>query len=179
MIDTEHYQLQLMGPEHAELWFDYTVRTRSTHHVWEPARVESYYTLEGAQQRIAEQEQNVAQRRYFPFIALSRDTGQMMGACTFSNVVYGVMQACHMGYAIDSERQGRGHMHEIVQAAISYMFEEVKLHRVMANYMPANVRSERLLQRLGFEREGYARAYLKIAGKWEDHVLTAKINPMV
>jgi [ribosomal protein S5]-alanine N-acetyltransferase len=43
--------------------------------------------------------------------------------------------------------------------------------------MPANTRSARLLERLGFEREGMARAYLKIADKWEDHVLTARINP--
>ena len=43
--------------------------------------------------------------------------------------------------------------------------------------MPANVKSERLLRTLGFEREGYARAYLKIAGQWKDMVLNALINP--
>jgi ribosomal-protein-alanine N-acetyltransferase len=47
----------------------------------------------------------------------------------------------------------------------------------MANHMPSNVKSERLLRTLGFEREGYARAYLKIAGKWEDMVLNALIHP--
>lgn len=46
-----------------------------------------------------------------------------------------------------------------------------------SNHMPSNVRSERLLARLGFEREGYARAYLKIAGRWEDMVLNSLINP--
>jgi ribosomal-protein-alanine N-acetyltransferase len=39
------------------------------------------------------------------------------------------------------------------------------------------VRSERLLARLGFEREGYAKAYLKIAGQWQDMVLNSLINP--
>ena len=43
----------------------------------------------------------------------------------------------------------------------------------MANHLPRNERSARLLARLGFEREGYARRYLQIAGVWEDHVLTA------
>ena len=46
----------------------------------------------------------------------------------------------------------------------------------MANYQPANVWSEALLQRLGFEREGLARRYLKINGHWADHVLTSLIN---
>ena len=45
----------------------------------------------------------------------------------------------------------------------------------MANYMPHNSRSAALLFRLGFEKEGVARSYLKIAGKWQDHVLTSKI----
>jgi ribosomal-protein-alanine N-acetyltransferase len=47
----------------------------------------------------------------------------------------------------------------------------------MANYMPENKRSARVLEKLGFEKEGMARDYLKIAGEWRDHVLTAKINP--
>ena len=47
----------------------------------------------------------------------------------------------------------------------------------MANYLPSNTRSEALLERLGFEREGYAKSYLQIGGRWRDHVLTAKVNP--
>ena len=47
----------------------------------------------------------------------------------------------------------------------------------MANYMPNNTRSGTLLERLGFEKEGLARQYLQIAGRWEDHILTSKLNP--
>lgn len=57
------------------------------------------------------------------------------------------------------------------------IFEDQPLHRLMAAHMPANTRSATLLSRLGFEREGYARDYLQIAGRWEDHVLTALLNP--
>ncbi|BBN52682.1 hypothetical protein TRE132_08070 [Pseudomonas chlororaphis subsp. aurantiaca] len=67
-------------------------------------------------------------------------------------------------------------MHEALQTAIGHMFDELKLHRIMANYIPDNQRSAALLERLGFEREGYARAYLQIAGRWQDHVLTARVN---
>ncbi|MFB0585429.1 hypothetical protein [Aeromonas salmonicida] len=41
------------------------------------------------------------------------------------------------------------------------------------------LRSAALLERLGFEREGYARDYLMINGRWEDHILTALLNPAV
>ncbi|KPY04671.1 Ribosomal-protein-S5p-alanine acetyltransferase [Pseudomonas savastanoi pv. nerii] len=68
-------------------------------------------------------------------------------------------------------------MQRALEVGNRYCFEQMGLHRIMASHMPANVRSERLLQSLGFEKEGYARAYLKIAGVWEDHVLRALINP--
>lgn len=62
-------------------------------------------------------------------------------------------------------------------AGIIYMFREHELHRIMASHMPRNLRSAALLDRLGFEREGYARAYLRIDGRWEDMVLRALIQP--
>lgn len=63
-------------------------------------------------------------------------------------------------------------MHEALQAAISYIFDELYLHRIMANYMPHNVRSGHLLSRV----EGMAKNYLFINGAWRDHVLTTLIN---
>jgi ribosomal-protein-alanine N-acetyltransferase len=68
-------------------------------------------------------------------------------------------------------------MFEAARAGIRYIFEAVRLHRIMANYMPRNARSGALLQRLGFVVEGSARNYLYINGKWEDHLLTSLTNP--
>jgi ribosomal-protein-alanine N-acetyltransferase len=68
-------------------------------------------------------------------------------------------------------------MKEIVNHAISYSFNDLRLHRIMANYMPVNDRSAGLLKNLGFQQEGLAKEYLLINGKWEDHVLTSLLNP--
>ena len=68
-------------------------------------------------------------------------------------------------------------MREALQVAIAHMFEAQQLHRIMANYQPVNLKSEKLLHSLGFEREGLARQYLNINGRWADHVLTSLINP--
>ena len=40
--------------------------------------------------------------------------------------------------------------------------------------MPHNPKSLRVIEKLGFRREGYAERYLQIAGKWEDHILFAR-----
>jgi ribosomal-protein-alanine N-acetyltransferase len=67
-------------------------------------------------------------------------------------------------------------MRESLAAAIPYVFRTMELHRIMANYRPENTRSGLLLARLGFEKEGVARSYLKINGSWADHVLTSLLN---
>lgn len=64
-------------------------------------------------------------------------------------------------------------MYEALGQSIRYMQQHQAMHRIMANYMPHNMRSGSLLTRLGFEREGYAKQYLQIDGQWRDHVLTA------
>ena len=101
----------------------------------------------------------------------------VVGTCNFTNIVRGPMQACHLGYQVALAQQGKGLMQEALTAAIAYMFNERRMHRIMANYRPENYRSAKLLQRLGFRREGLAENYLFIDGAWRDHVLTALVNP--
>jgi len=81
-----------------------------------------------------------------------------------------------MGYGVSEEHEGTGAMTKVCKVAINYAFSQLKLNRVMANYMPRNERSGKLLDKLGFCREGLAKKYLKINGRWEDHILTSLIN---
>jgi ribosomal-protein-alanine N-acetyltransferase len=102
--------------------------------------------------------------------------GEIIGFCNFSQIFRGPFQACYLGYHIDAGFEGKGFMSEAVAKAIEYMFEQQKLHRIMANYMPSNEKSARLLQKLGFVVEGRAKKYLLINGQWEDHILTSLTN---
>ena len=138
---------------------------------WEPARAAEHYSPASCAARI--EQSGAGQSVYF----VLRKEQQIIGHCELSQIVYGPFRACYMGYGLDSNYQGRGLALQLCQHVILYAFSELKLHRVMANYMPANTRSEKLLMRLGFEKEGLAKKYLKIAGQWQDHVLTSLINP--
>lgn len=106
-------------------------------------------------------------------LRLKSDPSEIIGFCNFTQIFYGPFRACYLGYKIDHRFEGQGLMFEAVQRGLQYIFEDLKLHRVMANYMPINTRSENLLRRLGFQIEGYAKNYLLINNRWEDHVLTA------
>ena len=101
---------------------------------------------------------------------------QLIGDLTFSNVTRGPLQACFLGYKIDGAWEGQGYMSEALGYAIDFVFATWHLHRIAANHRPENTRSARLLRRLGFVVEGYARDYLLLDGAWRDHVLTSLSN---
>lgn len=104
------------------------------------------------------------------------DDHTVFGSATLSHIIRGYFQACYLGYNIDAAHEGRGLMREALQALISFAFDDLNLHRIMANYMPRNRRSAALLERLGFVVEGNAKQYLRINDVWEEHVLTALTN---
>lgn len=116
--------------------------------------------------------------RSFRFIfSLKENREEIIGTCNYSQIFRGPFQACYLGYKIAEQQEGKGLMTEAVKRTLLYMFEEQNIHRVMANYMPINERSKKLLTNLGFVKEGVAKEYLLVNGEWEDHVLTALINP--
>lgn len=118
------------------------------------------------------------ENRSIRFILFFKESpeGEIVGFCNFTQIFRGPFQACYLGYQIDAAHEGKGLMGEALERAIQYMFAEQNIHRIMANYMPSNVRSARLLHKLGFLIEGQAKNYLLIDGQWEDHVLTSLTN---
>lgn len=127
-----------------------------------------------AANRLASSIQDMAEGRSIRFFLFSKEDPQtMIGMCNFTQIFRGVFQACSLGYKIDKDYEGQGLMFEALQCTIRYIFEGAGLHRIEANYMPRNSRSANTLENLGFAIEGYAKNYLLINDKWEDHILTA------
>ncbi len=110
-------------------------------------------------------------------LCLREDPHRVIGRVNYTQIARGPFQSCMLGYAIDAGHEGRGLMREALEATIEHVFAVLRLHRIQANYVPDNQRSGRLLERLGFVREGLAKNYLYINGAWRDHVLTARLNP--
>ncbi len=97
----------------------------------------------------------------------------LIGRVQLGGIIRGVFQNAYLGYWIDSGHQGQGLITEAVAATLAFVFTEAHLHRVQVAIMPRNTASLRVVEKLGFRREGYAERYLCIAGAWEDHVLFA------
>lgn len=103
--------------------------------------------------------------------------GLLIGMCHLMQVQRGATQSCVIGYSVDVNQQGKGYMSEALRATVAYAFETFGLHRIQATYMPTNIRSARILHKLGFLVEGYLRDYLFIDGAWRDHLLVGLVNP--
>ncbi len=143
---------------------------------WSPAAPKGHHSIDSWKRRLEEREIEFENAIAVHFIGTDDTESYVIGACSLSNIVRGVFQACHMGYSIAERYQGQGKMKEIAAHTIDFAFNKMDLHRIMANHMPDNERSARLLESLGFEREGYARGYLLINGTWEDHVLNSLVR---
>jgi ribosomal-protein-alanine N-acetyltransferase len=147
---------------------------------WSPPPVAEFFSETFWAERLAAAVEDYAADRAARFVIQplgSPIDGPVLGTCNYTNIVRGAFQACHLGYQIALAHQGQGLMAEALRASNAFMFAELRLHRIMANFRPENDRSRRLLQRLGFQEEGLARDYLFIDGAWRDHVLTSLVNP--
>ncbi|HEX6293207.1 MAG TPA: ribosomal protein S5-alanine N-acetyltransferase [Herpetosiphonaceae bacterium] len=143
-----------------------------------PIRPASFFTEAFWQEQIAQNHDDFHNDRSLRLCIFDRAAPQtMIGDANFNGFMRGVGQFCYLGYSIAAAYQGRGYMTEALETAIRYVFDELHMHRIMANYLPHNQRSGRLLRKLGFVVEGYARDYLLIDGSWQDHILTSLTNP--
>lgn len=178
VIDTPRCHLRLLEPHQADLMLQFRLENREHLTQWEPRRSREFFSTPfwEIQLRVALKDFRLGQSLCLVILDTAEEA--VLRVCNYTNIVRGTFQSCHLGYALDHRHEGLGIMREAVQASLAYVFNELRLHRVMANYLPRNARSGKLLKELGFKIEGYGEQYLKINGRWEDHVLTALLNPL-
>ena len=176
MIETSRASLVLFTAANADLVLKYYLDNQAHLAPWEPTRDSDYLSLSNFKVMGEQSERDFEADKEVRLVAFNKDQTQVLGVCNFTGIVKGPLQACFLGYSIDKAFEGQGLMTEILDADIAYIFSNLNLNRIMANYIPTNKGSGAVLNKLGFEREGYARKYLKIAGQWQDHVLMSKLN---
>lgn len=138
---------------------------------WEPVWNEDDLTRASFRLRVKRAAREIATDEAYSLFILDAQSDALLGGLTLGLVRRGVAQACTLGYWMGQRHAGKGHMTEAVRGALRFAFSDLALHRVEAACLPNNDPSRRLLERVGFRREGEARAYLRINGHWADHLL--------
>jgi ribosomal-protein-alanine N-acetyltransferase len=122
-------------------------------------------------------EEGIESGTQFRFAALFG--GTLVGFFHLFQVERGVFQCATASWMISVDYAQKGLGTEGLAAMLDFAFgppmRGLALHRVQANIIPTNTASIRLAEKTGFRREGLAKRYLEIAGRWQDHFMYAKL----
>jgi ribosomal-protein-alanine N-acetyltransferase len=143
---------------------------------WQPRRPDGYFTEGGQREAVgaalAQQSSGSAVR-----LAILDPEGALVGTITLASIIRGAFQSCSVGYWLAERAQGRGLATAALREAAHVAFTDLQLHRIQAETLTHNVRSQRVLERLGFHRYGVAPSYMHIAGEWQENVLYQLLTP--
>ncbi len=154
-------------------WSKLRAASRSFLTPWEPTWPRDDLTRHAFRARVKRYNREIREDLAYPYFLFSQDTDELLGGITISNIRRGVAQTGSLGYWIGEPFARHGYMGDAVRTIIAQAFGPLRLNRLEAACLQSNEPSIRLLQRCGFSREGLARGYLKINGRWQDHLLFA------
>jgi ribosomal-protein-alanine N-acetyltransferase len=171
----EHTQIFLRPPVQRDwrAWAALRAESRDFLVPWEPTWAYDALTRGAFRRRLRMYRAEMRQDASYSFLIFRRADKALLGGVTLSNLRRGVAQTASLGYWIGVRHCRQGHMTQALDAVMDFAFEHLVLHRVEAACLPDNHASRALLLKCGFREEGYARDYLRINGRWQDHMLFA------
>lgn len=110
-------------------------------------------------------------QRSLPFVM--EIDNKIAGQITVANINYGSTRSAYIGYWIAEEFAGKGYTPLAVAMAIDHCFQILNLHRIEITIRPENLKSLRVVEKLGLRSEGLRPKYLHIDGDWRDHLVFA------
>lgn len=106
----------------------------------------------------------------FPWAIADRASDELIGALTLFSL-HADQRRCEVGYSLSPDRQGQGLAAEALRCALAHGFDQLGLVRVEADIDPRNASSCRLVEALGFQREGLLRQRWRVNGETCDSAL--------
>ncbi|MGB9369675.1 MAG: GNAT family protein [Xanthobacteraceae bacterium] len=143
---------------------------------WEPTWPSDDLSRSAFRRRLRRYAEDQRADTSYAFFLFRKSDDALVGGLTLANIRRGVAQAGSLGYWIGEPFSRRGLMTGALHGLVPFAFGSLRLHRLEAACIPSNAASIRLLEKMGFVREGYAREYLCINGLWQDHLLFARLH---
>lgn len=111
------------------------------------------------------------------FLVIDNHTQGIAGVINLSVITRGALESAYLSYYVAAPYAGKGYMAMGLLSVIHKVFNEFRLHRLEANIQPENFRSKSLVNRCGFQYEGFSPKLIKVNGQWRDHERWALLNP--
>lgn len=138
---------------------------------YEPDKPDTFYTKEYIIKLLRAEYNAFLQGSFVRFFLYEKASPRyIVGTVSFSHIFYGAVKSCCLGYKIDHEHWRRGYCRHMLTTSIQLLCQEKGMHRIEAYIHPDNIPSISLVESLGFTNEGMAYSYIKMNGKWQDHL---------
>lgn len=114
-------------------------------------------------------------KTWFQFVIIEKETQRIVGDLGlhfFDNE----NKQVEIGCTLSKEFQNKGYATESLIRVIDYLFQDLNKHRIIASIDPNNLKSVKLLERMGFRKEAHFVESLFIHGKWVDDVIYALLE---
>lgn len=149
-IETQRLLLRPFEMNDAQSWFQIMHSPEVTRY-WSHL---PWQSLQEAKEDIVQDITHMERKEYLRLAVIDKANGAMLGMCVFFNH-YPNSQRGEIGYCLDTPYQGKGIMKEAMVAFIDYLQTYLSVRRLEADIHPNNKASGALLEKLGFEQEGY------------------------
>ncbi|MEX2159205.1 MAG: GNAT family protein [Dehalococcoidia bacterium] len=116
--------------------------------------------------------QHVEPRRKFQLAITLPDSGKLIGNCGLRRKDNNETEA-DIGYELSPDYWGNGYATEGARTMVDFGFRDFGLHRISSWCNADNVRSARVLERVGLRQEGRQRETDFFKGRWWDTLLYA------
>ena len=143
---------------------------------WQPTPAVDAFTESGQADGVRTALDAYAAGQSVPHVIVDR-SDVIVGRITLNSVIRGAFQSASVGYWVSADRTGEGIATAAVAAMVDLAFGELGLHRLQGETLAHNAASRRVLERNGFEEYGVAPDYLRIDGRWQEHVLYQRVHP--
>lgn len=141
---------------------------------WDPVREDAFFS-EAKQLEITRTVLDAhAAGTMVPLVILN-SSGGIAGRLNINGIVHGALESAALGYWVAEGQNGSGLASAAVADAVELAAGTLGLHRLEAGTLVHNGPSQRVLEKNGFARYGLAPQYLRIAGRWQDHIMFQKI----
>ena len=159
-----------------KVWSELRRASRDFLQPWEPTWPADDLSRAAFRRRLSIYARDFDLAQGYAFFVFTRSDDQLVGGINLRDVRRGVAQMGALGYWIGAPHTRRGYCLDAVKTVCRFGFEQLGLHRLEAACIPENAASRGVLLKAGFTQEGMARAYLKIDGRWRDHLLFGRLN---
>ena len=144
---------------------------------WEPVWPRDAHSRNDFNRRLSAWDKGWRSGQALIFFIRRQSDNALLGGLSLTQIRGWPSSSGTLGYWLGAAYEGDGYMREAVRALCDWSFTTLGLSRIEAATLDSNARSQEVLLANGFQREGLARAYIEIAGVYQDHVLFGLVRP--